>query len=68
MRIEQLKIKNFKAFKEVEMRHIPDFCIIVGANASGKSTLFSIFGFLKDALTNNVHTALVKKYNNKRTT
>jgi len=35
-------------------------CVLVGANGTGKSTLFSVFGFLKDALTDNVHVALTK--------
>ena len=61
MKIEALRIKNFKAFKEVEMPDIPAFCVIVGANGTGKSTLFNIFGFLKDALTTNVTTALIKQ-------
>ena len=60
MRIESLKLKNFKAFKDVEMRGMPNMCILVGANGTGKSTLFSVFGFLKDALTENVHVALTK--------
>ena len=42
------------------MRDIPRFCVIVGANGSGKSTLFSIFEFLREALSSNVHTALIK--------
>jgi predicted ATPase len=61
MKIEALRVKNFKAFKDVEMQDIPAFCVIVGANGTGKSTLFNIFGFLKDALTTNVTTALVKQ-------
>lgn len=61
MKIESLRIKNFKLFKDVEMVDIPDFCIIVGANGTGKSTLFNLFGFLKDALTTNVSTALARQ-------
>lgn len=60
MKIEYIRLKNFKAFKDVEMRDIPDMCVVVGANGSGKSTLFSVFGFLKDALMDNVHVALTK--------
>lgn len=56
--IKSLRLKNFKAFKDVVMDDIPDFCVMVGANGSGKSTIFSLFGFLKDALTGNVNTAL----------
>ena len=65
MKIEALRIKNFKAFKDVEMLDIPAFCVIVGANGTGKSTLFNIFGFLKDALTTNVTTALIKQGGNR---
>lgn len=60
MKIEYIRLKNFKAFKDTSMSNIPDFCVIVGANGSGKSTVFSIFGFLKEALTGNVNTALMK--------
>ena len=58
MHIEYLRVKNFRAFKDVELRDIPRFAVIVGANGTGKSTLFSIFGFLRDAMTSNVTTAL----------
>jgi len=60
MKIESIKLKNFKAFQDVEMLDIPRFCVLVGANGSGKSTLFQVFAFLKDALASNVHTALTK--------
>ena len=42
------------------MRDIPRLAILVGANGTGKSTLFSAFGFLRDAMTTNVRTALSK--------
>ena len=61
MKIESIRLKNFKSFKEVEIKDIPDFCVIVGANGTGKSTLFDLFGFLKDALTSNVQMALSKR-------
>jgi len=60
MHIEYLRLKNFRAFKDVEMRDIPRFCVLVGANGTGKSTLFSVFGFLREAMTTNVTTALAK--------
>ena len=60
MKIESIRLKNFKAFRNVNMRRIPSLCVLIGANGTGKSTLFSLFGFLKDALTTNVNTALIK--------
>ena len=60
MRIERIRLKNFRAFYDVELRNIPPLAVFVGKNGSGKSTLFQVFGFLKDALQNNVSTALQK--------
>ena len=58
MQIEHIRIRNFRAFKEVELAAIPPLAILVGANGTGKSTLFAIFGFLRDAMNTNVRTAL----------
>ena len=58
MQIEQIRIRNFRAFKNVVMRGIPRLAILVGANGTGKSTLFSVFGFLRDAMDTNVRVAL----------
>nr|VFK80015.1 MAG: Predicted ATPase [Candidatus Kentron sp. SD] len=60
MKIESIRLKNFKSFRDVTMRDIPRFCVLVGANGAGKSTLFKVFEFLKEALSGNIHTALVK--------
>jgi len=60
MHIESIRLKNFRAFHDIEMRDIPKMSIVVGANGTGKSTLFSVFGFLKDAMTENVRVALTK--------
>ncbi len=60
MKIESIKLKNFKAFKDAELNNLPSFCVFVGANGTGKSTIFSAFGFLRDAMTSNVNTALEK--------
>lgn len=60
MHIESISLKNFKAFRDTQMQDIPKFCVIVGANGTGKSTLFTVFEFLREALSSNVHTALVK--------
>ena len=57
MRIESIRLENFKGFKDVHIQNIPNFCVIVGANGSGKTTLFDVFGFLKDCLTYNVSKA-----------
>lgn len=58
MKIESIRLKNFKAFRDVHLTDIPSFLIVVGANGSGKSTLFDVFGFLHDCLKGNVRQAL----------
>ena len=58
MKIEKIRLKNFKVFQDVTIGNIPAFCVIVGANGAGKTTLFDVFGFLKDCLTYNVTRAL----------
>ena len=50
MQIEQIRVRNFRAFKDVELRDVPRFAVLVGANGTGKSTLFAIFGFLRNAM------------------
>jgi len=58
MQIESIRLKNFRTFQNVHLKDIPRFCVLVGANGTGKSTLFSVFAFLRDAMTTNVTAAL----------
>jgi len=58
MKIETIRLKNYKVFQSINLIEIPSFCVVVGANGSGKSTLFDVFHFLKDCLSFNVTTAL----------
>lgn len=60
MKIESIRLKNFKVFKQAEMRDIPNLCVIVGTNSSGKSTFFSVFKFLKEAMNSNIRIALAQ--------
>ena len=61
MKIESIRLKNFKAFRDVHLKDIPSFLVVVGANGSGKTTLFDVFGFLHDCLKGNVRQALDKR-------
>ena len=53
MRIEQIEIKNYRSFRHAVFEDLPPMVVVVGANGTGKSTLFDVFSFLKDALTQN---------------
>lgn len=61
MKIESIRLKNFKTFRDIHLKDIPPFLVIVGANGAGKSTLFDVFGFLHDCLRSNVRQALDKR-------
>jgi predicted ATPase len=58
MKIETIRIENFKTFKKAEIKNLPQMVVLLGPNGSGKSTFFDVFGFLNDALKNNVTTAI----------
>jgi predicted ATPase len=60
MQVESIRLKNFRAFKDITLRDIPRFCVLVGANGTGKSSLFSVFAFLREAMTSNLTSALGK--------
>jgi predicted ATPase len=47
-RIESLKIQNFRALRNVEIKDITPLTVLLGANGSGKSTIFDVFGFLAE--------------------
>ncbi|HEX8613640.1 MAG TPA: AAA family ATPase [Telluria sp.] len=61
MKIESIRLKNFKAFRDVHLIDIPAFLVVVGANGTGKSTLFDVFSFLHDCLKHNIRQALDKR-------
>ena len=61
MQIEQIEIKNYRPFRHAVLNDLPRMAVVVGVNGSGKSTLFDVFSFLKDALTQNVATAVARR-------
>ena len=61
MRIENIKIENYRVFRRVKFEDLPQLAIFLGANGSGKSTLFDVFTFLNDALTHNVAAAVTRR-------
>ena len=61
MRIESIKVQNYRAFQNVEVNNIPNMAVFLGMNGVGKTTFFDVFGFLHDALQSNIRAALAKR-------
>lgn len=61
MRIERIRISNYRVLRSVDISEVPSLAFFVGANGTGKSTLFDVFAFLRDALQNNVHVAVTRR-------
>ena len=61
MRIESIEIKNYRCFRAVVLSDLPRMAVIVGANGSGKSSLFDVLSFLKDALAQNAASAVARR-------
>ena len=61
MKIESIRLRNFKTFRDVHLKDIPSFLVVVGANGTWKTTLFDVFGFLHDCLKGNVRQALDRR-------
>ena len=61
MSIQHLAIYNYRVLREIEIDPLPPLSVFIGANGTGKSTLFDVFAFLKDALAGDVHSATAKR-------
>lgn len=56
-RIEQLRVDNYRALKQVELREITPLTVLLGPNGSGKSTLFDVFSFLSECFQQGLRAA-----------
>ncbi len=61
MQIEQIEIRNYRVFRDVKLTKLSPLSVIVGANGTGKSTLFDVFSFLKESLAGNVASAVARR-------
>ncbi len=47
-RIEYLRVKNYRALQDLELKDLKPLTVFLGPNGSGKSTLFDVFAFLSE--------------------
>jgi predicted ATPase len=56
-RIEYLRIKNYRALRDLELKDITPLTVFLGPNGSGKSTIFDVFAFLSECFTEGLRRA-----------
>lgn len=47
-RIEALRVRNYRALRDIEIRELTPLTVLLGPNGSGKSTIFDVFNFLSE--------------------
>jgi len=56
-RIEYLKVQNYRALHDIEIKNITPLTVLLGPNGSGKSTIFDVFGFLAECFESGLRRA-----------
>jgi len=47
-RIEYLRVQNYRALRDLELKALTPLTVFLGPNGSGKSTIFDVFAFLSE--------------------
>lgn len=56
-RIEYLKVTNYRALQNLELKNITPLTTFLGPNGSGKSTIFDVFAFLAECFNESLRKA-----------
>ena len=59
--IEALRVRNYRALQDIELKQLKPLTVFLGANGSGKSTLFDVFAFLSECFTIGLRQACNKR-------
>ncbi|MGB3511527.1 MAG: AAA family ATPase [Microcoleaceae cyanobacterium] len=60
-RIEYLRVQNYRALHDLELKKITPLTVFLGPNGSGKSTIFDVFAFLAECFTDGLRKAWEKR-------
>ena len=60
-RIEYLRVQNYRALRDLELKDITPLTVFVGPNGSGKSTIFDVFAFLSESFSVGLRKAWDKR-------
>jgi predicted ATPase len=60
-RIEYLRVKNYRALQNLELKNLSPLTVFLGPNGSGKSTVFDVFAFLSECFSIGLRKAWDKR-------
>ncbi len=60
-RMESMRVRNYRALRDLELRDIRPLTVLLGPNGSGKSTIFDVFAFLSESFTFGLRRAWDKR-------
>lgn len=61
--ITRIEALNYRCLKHIAV-DVPQFAILIGPNASGKSTLFDVVGYIRDTLNTDLEKAMLARGRN----
>ena len=56
-RVESLTVRNYRALRGVTLDRLTPLTALLGPNGSGKSTVFDVFAFLSECLSDGIRRA-----------
>lgn len=60
-RIEYLRVQNYRALKDLDLKALTPLTVFLGPNGSGKSTIFDVFAFLSECFQSGLRKAWDKR-------
>ncbi len=60
-RITYLRVKNYRALRDLELKNVTPLTVFLGPNGSGKSTVFDVFAFLSECFSSGLRKAWDKR-------
>ena len=60
-RLTYLRVRNYRALKDLELKKLMPLNVLLGPNGSGKSTVFDVFAFLAECFTSGLRRAWDKR-------
>ena len=56
-RVTSVRVKNYRALRDVTLSNLTPLTVLLGPNGSGKSTVFDVFAFLSECFTEGIRKA-----------